>query len=144
ERLQPRGRSPGKGLTMRCRILLPIMILSLLAGLPARGQAPAYLVKDINPDTPLPRVEETWAESEGVGSLFYYAASDGTHGTEVWRTDGTPAGTFMLKDICPGACSSRPRTLTSSNGLLFFVAQGPQGPGLWKSDGTPGGTSLVK
>ncbi|HET9211006.1 MAG TPA: ELWxxDGT repeat protein [Thermoanaerobaculia bacterium] len=129
---------------MALRRVLSLAIPGLLAGLPMLGQAPAYLVKDINPDTPLPRVEETAAESEGVGSLFYYAANDGTHGTEVWRTDGTAAGTFMLKDICPGACSSRPRTLTSSNGLLFFVAQGPQGPGLWKSDGTPGGTSLVK
>ncbi len=129
---------------MDLRRVCSLAILGLLAGLPSLGQAPAYLVKDINPDTPAPRVEETAAESEGVGSLFYYAASDGTHGTEIWRTDGTPAGTFLLKDICPGACTSLPRTLTSSNGLLFFVAQGPQGPGLWKSDGTPGGTSLVK
>jgi ELWxxDGT repeat protein len=120
-------------------------ILGLLAVLPARGQAPAYLVKDINPDTPAPRVEETGAESEGVGSLFYFVADDGTHGTEIWRTDGTPAGTFLLKDVCPGACSSFPHALTSSNGLLFFFADDPlQGPGLWKSDGTPGGTSLVK
>jgi ELWxxDGT repeat protein len=123
-----------------------LAILGLLAVLlPARGQAPAFLVRDINPDTPAPRVEETAAESEGVGSLFYYAASDGTHGTEIWRTDGTPAGTFLLKDICPGACSPVPSLLTSSNGLLFFVAFDPQGGlGLWRSDGTPEGTTLLK
>ncbi|MFL6258151.1 MAG: ELWxxDGT repeat protein [Thermoanaerobaculia bacterium] len=119
-------------------------IIGLLAVLPARGQAPAFLVRDINPDTPSPRVEETAAESEGVGSLFYFVANDGTHGTEIWRTDGTPAGTFLLKDICSGACTSGPRALTSSNGLLFFFAYGPQGLGLWKSDGTPAGTSPVK
>ncbi|HYX24859.1 MAG TPA: ELWxxDGT repeat protein [Thermoanaerobaculia bacterium] len=130
---------------MKSRLARLLVNLGLLAALPARGQAPAYLVRDINPDTPAPRVEETGAESEGVGSLFYYAADDGTHGTEIWRTDGTPAGTFLLKDICPGACSPNPRTLTSSNGLLFFFADDPlSGPGLWKSDGTPGGTSLVK
>ena len=128
-----------------CLFMRLLVIAGLLAALPARGQAPAFLVRDINPSTPEPRVEDTGAESEGVGSLFYFEADDGTHGEEIWRTDGTPAGTFLLKDICPGACTSNPRALTSSNGLLFFVADDPlQGPGLWKSDGTPEGTSLVK
>src|SRR4051812_3158537 len=120
-------------------------IPGLLAVLPALGQAPAFLVRDINPSRLAQPVYDTGAESEGVGSLFYFVVDDGNHGEEVWRTDGTPAGTFLLKDVCPGACSSRPRLLTGSNGLLFFVADDPeQGPGLWKSDGTPGGTSLVK
>ena len=132
--------------TNPARLFVRLFVMTgLLAVLPARGQAPAYLVKDINPDQPAPRVEDIGAESEGVGSLFYYVADDGTHGEEIWRTDGTPAGTFLLKDICPGACSPFPRALTSSNGLLFFFTDDPlQGPGLWKSDGTPGGTSLVK
>src|SRR5437763_4998922 len=129
---------------MRSSLARLLSILGLLAVLPARGQAPAFLVKDINPDQPAPRVEETYAESEGVGSLFYYVANDGTHGDEVWRTDGTPAGTFLLKDICPGACTSLPRALTSSNGLLFFFADGPQRLGVWKSGGAPAGTLPVQ
>jgi ELWxxDGT repeat protein len=130
---------------MRISLARPFAILGLLAALPALGQAPAFLVRDINPAEPAPVVEETFAESEGVGPLFYFVANDGTHGDEVWRTDGTPAGTFLLKDVCPGACSFFPRALTGSNGLLFFLAADPlQGPGLWKSDGTPEGTSLVK
>ena len=47
-----------------------LAIVGLLAALPARGQAPAFLVRDINPSTPEPRGEDTAAESEGVGSLF--------------------------------------------------------------------------
>jgi ELWxxDGT repeat protein len=27
------------------------------------------------------------------------------NGAELWKTDGTAAGTVMVKDICPGACS---------------------------------------
>src|SRR5262249_8556817 len=99
--------------TSLARLLAIFWISGLLAVPPAHGQAPAFLVKDINPSTPAPRVEDTGAESEGVGSLFYFVADDGTRGAEIWRTDGTPAGTFLLKDVCPGACSPRPRTLTS-------------------------------
>jgi ELWxxDGT repeat protein len=131
---------------MRIRPARPFAFLGLLlAALPALGQAPAFLVRDINPSHPAPIVNATGAESEGVGSFFYFVSNDGTHGSEIWRTDGTPAGTFLLKDICPGACSPFPRVLTGSNGLLFFFADDPEkGPGLWKSDGTPEGTSLVK
>jgi ELWxxDGT repeat protein len=121
------------------------MTLGLLAALPAWGQAPAFLVKDINPSHPQLVVYGPGDEGEGVGGLYYFLANDGTHGTELWRTDGTAAGTFLLKDICPGDCTPYPHTLTGSNGLLFFIAEDAQhGPQLWKSDGTPEGTSLVK
>ena len=129
---------------MRFHRACPLAILALLAVLPARGQAPAFQVKDINPSQPEVIVYEPGLESEGVGSLFYFVANDGAHGSEVWRTDGTAAGTFLLKDVCPGACSPFPRSLTGSNGLLYFLVDGTQGPALWRSDGTPGGTLLVK
>src|SRR5262249_40277490 len=31
--------------------------------------------------------------------VFYFAGSDTTHGNELWRTDGTAAGTFMVQDF---------------------------------------------
>jgi ELWxxDGT repeat protein len=34
---------------------------------------------------------------------LYFQAGDGTHGRELWRTDGTTAGTALVKDINPGA-----------------------------------------
>ena len=37
-----------------------------------------------------------WVESQG---LLYFVAGDGAHGRELWRTDGTPAGTFMVADV---------------------------------------------
>ena len=117
--------------------------LGLLACLPALAQ-PAHLVRDIDPSTPSSGVLST-TESVGVGSLFYFTFDDGVHGVEVWRSDGTPAGTFLLKDIFPGNCPSSPQSLTASGGLLYFVTSGPEaGFQLWKSDGTPEGTSLVK
>ena len=63
---------------------------------------------------------------------------------ELWMSDGTTTGTFMVKDINPITGSS-PQYLTNVNGTVFFAANdGEVGIELWKSDGTAVGTSLVK
>ena len=36
-----------------------------------------------------------------AGSVAYFAATDAAHGEELWRTDGTAAGTKLVKDIRP-------------------------------------------
>jgi len=38
-------------------------------------------------------------------NALYFAANDGISGLELWKTDGTGAGTVMVKDICPGVCN---------------------------------------
>lgn len=78
------------------------------------------------------------------GTLFFIASSM-AHGKEVWRSDGTDAGTILLKDIFPGNTSSYPASLTNVNGSVFFTAMDAHARiGLWKSDGTEVGTILVK
>jgi len=78
------------------------------------------------------------------GTLFFYHY-DAVTGNELWKTDGTQAGTKMVKDIWPGSESSYPQELTSVNGILFFSADdGVHGKELWMSDGTEGGTRLVR
>src|SRR4030095_3682712 len=51
-----------------------------------------------------------------VNNVAYFAANDGTHGPELWRSDGTPAGTKILKDIVPGEVGSDPSQLVNVNG----------------------------
>ena len=76
---------------------------------------------------------------------LFFAANDGTQGTELWKSDGTAAGTVLVKDINPGSAGFTPRYLTNVNGTLFFSANdGTHGVELWKSDGTAAGTVLVK
>ena len=55
------------------------------------------------------------------GTLFF-TADDGTTGRELWKSDGTAAGTVLVKDINPGSASSDPSYLTNVNGTLFFTA----------------------
>ena len=75
---------------------------------------------------------------------LYFVAKDSSHGTELWKSDGTSGGTSMLRDIRPGVLDSYPSMLTISDSLLFFVANnGTVGAELWKTDGTYAGTTLV-
>jgi ELWxxDGT repeat protein len=74
------------------------------------------------------------------GELFF-TASDPAHGEELWTSDGTAAGTFMVEDINPGPSGSDPSQLTVVNGTLYFTANdGVHGTELWSY--TPGECNL--
>ncbi|WP_431620994.1 ELWxxDGT repeat protein [Limnospira platensis] len=76
---------------------------------------------------------------------LYFQANDDTNGTELWKSDGTEAGTVLVKDINPGTGNSSPSNFTVFNDTLYFQANdGTNGTELWKSDGTEAGTVLVK
>ena len=80
-----------------------------------------------------------------VGSKLYFQADDGTHGYELWVSDGTDAGTVMVKDICNGPAGSNPQNLTPLGDVLYFLADdGIHGTEIWKSDGTAAGTLRLR
>jgi ELWxxDGT repeat protein len=79
------------------------------------------------------------------GGLVLFAASDGVSGLELWKSDGTEAGTVRVKDIFPGIVGSEPRPLIVIDGRAYFAADdGVHGRELWMSDGTEDGTRLVE
>jgi ELWxxDGT repeat protein len=57
-----------------------------------------------------------------AGGRLYFAGNDGIHGSELWQSDGTAAGTRMVRDLAPEAAAARPGDLAATSGHLFFVA----------------------
>jgi ELWxxDGT repeat protein len=78
------------------------------------------------------------------GILYFNPFQTGT-GYELWRSDGTAAGTWMVKDINPGPTTTTPGPFTVADDTLYFPATTPDaGDELWRSDGTESGTYLLK
>jgi ELWxxDGT repeat protein len=106
-------------------------------------EAGTFMVKDINPLTG----SDPKYLTNVNGTLFFNAGHTGYGGgglvEELWKSDGTEAGTVMVKDLNAGS-PSRPRYLTNVNGTLFFTAYDNGDNELWKSDGTEAGTVMVK
>lgn len=79
-----------------------------------------------------------------ASNLMFFRGGSDPNGYELWRSDGTAAGTTMVKDIRTGSGSSYPTYLTVFNNQVYFFADdGVHGSQLWKSDGTATGTVMV-
>ena len=105
------------------------------------------MVKDIYPGS-FGSINSAVVDLTNLNGTLYFSATDGVNGSELWKSDGTTAGTIMVKDINPGSNSSMSGLFpyyTNSNGILYFNAYGstPGGNELWKSDGTIAGTLAV-
>lgn len=107
------------------------------------------MVADVNEGIPQDPFSDALSESSQPTELtvynneVYFAATTGD-GDELWKTDGTEAGTVQVKDIWEGEESSFPQFLTVFKDELYFRAGDEfNGDELWKTDGTEEGTELV-
>jgi ELWxxDGT repeat protein/cysteine-rich repeat protein len=84
------------------------------------------LLRDLDPtDTTVPSFLTS------LGDALFFTAHTPSFGRELWRTDGTPAGTVMVKNIHLTR-SGYPEELTDVAGALFFYADdGLAGEELW-------------
>lgn len=72
-----------------------------------------------------------------------FGADDGVHGHELWATDGTRAGTRLIRDVCPGECSGVVGPFFSKGAqLLFSGTSDPSGGNVepWVSNLSAAGT----
>ena len=110
--------------------------------------AGTVLVKDINPAGSGGRYQYGPTNLTAVGNTLFFSDNDGKHGQQLWKSDGTKAGTVMVTDLTSGGGSyyyDGPTDLTAVGNTLFFTDDdGTHGRELWKSDGTKAGTAMVK
>src|SRR6185437_9737614 len=107
----------------------------------------ATLAMDINPGPP----SSNPAQVASLSGNLLFAANDGVHGTQLWRSDGT--ATVLLDEINTTTSfngvtvvqnDSNPTDLTTSGGFVYFAANdGIHGAQLWKTDGTTVNTTMV-
>ena len=104
------------------------------------------LLKDINPGGSNSGPGTVVRLHNGLALFDAFDGNGASHGRELWVTDGTTAGTSLLKDINPGAASSVPSNITAiaAGKALFRANDGVTGTELWVTDGTAAGTSLLK
>lgn len=116
--------------------ILIILLLFFVENCFAVNSAKIELLKDINP-----------AGSASISvklvsqNRVYFMADDGVHGSELWRTDGSSAGTMLLKDINTGGGSSFLVDFIwdDQEQNFYFIALG----NIWKSDGTTENTTKI-
>jgi len=72
-----------------------------------------------------------------LGNEMFFSGYTTASGKELWKSDGTVAGTVMVKDITTGAGNTPMDAFTRlGTDVYFFTGTGQ----LWKSDGTNAGT----
>jgi ELWxxDGT repeat protein len=76
--------------------------------------------------------------STAVGEALLFVAETAATGSELWRTDGTAAGTQLVQDFAPGPANGISDVVTF-RGEAWFLA----GNRLWRSDGTAAGSSIA-
>ncbi|HYN22358.1 MAG TPA: hypothetical protein VE078_15460, partial [Thermoanaerobaculia bacterium] len=76
-----------------------------------------------------------------LGSVVFFTGRDPGHGFELWRSNGTDAGTQLVANAVPGSASGEFESLVAAAGKLFFTTN--RRDSLWVSDGTAAGTHVV-
>jgi ELWxxDGT repeat protein len=87
------------------RLIHVALAIVVVATSPAWGQGAPALLRDI--DAPGSSSPASFAT---LGDVALFAATTAAEGRELWRTDGTTAGTTLVADLRPGTSSSRRRS----------------------------------
>lgn len=122
--------TPSQSCALLMHALAPFALFLFAAASPAQA-----LVRDIN----------TSRSNDGsllpIGGVvhqgvYYFSGTRYDTGGELWRSDGTGAGSYLVADLVPGPTGSFPQYF-SSNGTLIFLQADSR---VWRSDGTTPGT----
>lgn len=83
---------------------------------------------------------------EMVDGIFYFTRTREDYGSELWKSDGTPAGTQQVQTIVPVGVDSYPgpNLWSFQSTILFSKNDEAVGWELWGSDGTAESTELLQ
>ena len=135
-------------------VALPIALVVLTghdASLAPRSLPKAELIHDVNKvgENAFCRFDFTFGwdscpeQFTPLATDVAFMALEPINGFALWRTDGTRAGTTLIRDVNSIRIFN---PIVAGNGVMFFAAQdrsGQFGTELWRSDGTFNGTVMV-
>src|SRR6185295_12275743 len=125
------------------RCALPSVVLLVFAAALA-AQAQPHLVADLNRRRVPAYLPSQLSRGVEHGGVLYFSGQDPQHGRELWRSDGTAEGTYVLADLCPGRCDGGGHALGFFAGSLYFLGNDSEhGTEIWRTDGTVGGEELL-
>lgn len=135
---QARTASRSRQVAVTGTVLSTLAGAALVAGTVAEAASPVTVAQlgDLWPGKDGSDIEEMVS----VGGWVYFNAEDPTHGEELWKTNGTAAGTSLVADLWSGTSGSGPEALTAVGGSVYFSAHDGTGRHLFKTDGTAAGT----
>lgn len=121
-------------------LVTPVYQIQLTgSGLALPGSA--RLVRDIDEGI-LGLSPREWMD---MGAFKLFLGTTPEEGAEIWRTDGTEAGTALVVDLVPGTSDPKIILLGRVGGKAIFRAtMAGEGDELWATDGTAAGTGLLK
>ncbi len=116
--------------------------------------AGTFMTKELIPGINYPNLPSSF-QVKPVGNTLFFSFYNSVIGDELWKSDGTEAGTVLVKDIAPGVGVGASLSYLTNFNNQFLVFAGnnsdwtdpnPNGNGteLWKSDGTTAGTQMIK
>lgn len=106
--------------------------------------ASTRLVKDIEPGVTGPAPYSLKAVGDHLLFFRYIPETPTTPAhQELWRSDGTDAGTVLVKDLGPDSSIIFSQAIVGTT-LFFVLSDAAHGTEVWKSDGTRAGTGIVK
>ncbi len=103
--------------------IIALVVLTLRAGV----AGPPLMLGDIHPEG-----SASPDQLAVCGPYLLFVAEDGISGRELWRTDGSPEGTTLTKDVSQGPVGSNIESLFPFGSKLLFLADdGVHGQELW-------------
>lgn len=102
----------------------------------AGSDGPTQLLRDIRPGA----ASSTPSLLTRLGDYVYFRAFySSSSGTDLWRSDGTAAGTVQVKAFAQSIILE----MVATDTYLYLWLGGPQDYQLWRTDGTAGGMLLL-